>query len=95
LAKTIDLTGIKEREKKRKKDLDNPRYSGYLILRIQHTVAGDSLHHPTEEGALTRLNSPPPLPQYFFVSRVISPSTNLRRPVKEFPIASPNHQRRY
>jgi hypothetical protein len=48
LAKTIDLTGIKEKEKKRKKEIDNPRYSGYLIGRIQHTVAGDSLHHPTE-----------------------------------------------
>jgi hypothetical protein len=68
LAKTIDLTGIKEKEKKRGKELDNPRYSGYLIWRIQHTVAGDSLHHPTEEGALKRLNSHP-LPQYFFVSK--------------------------
>ncbi|MDV2494762.1 MAG: hypothetical protein RX316_00925 [bacterium] len=82
MAKTIDLTGIKEKEEKREKELDNPRYSGYLIWRIQHTVAGDSLHHPTEEGALKRLNSHP-LPQYFFVSRVISRSTNFRRPVKE------------
>jgi len=30
LAKTIDLTGIKEKEKKRKKEIDNPRYSGIL-----------------------------------------------------------------